>query len=65
MEPGFAIYRDNLFSQAATTLSRDNQTTETLEKIDDTIQSFLCTLSNHFLAPASFKALEYLIRRYR
>ena len=65
LDAGFASYRESLFSQAATSLSRDQQTQETIAKIDETLQAFLCTLSNHFLAPGSFKALEYLIRRYR
>ena len=65
LDAGFGSYRESLFSQAATTLNRDQQTQDTLAKIDESLQAFLCTLSNHFLAPGSFKALEYLIRRYK
>lgn len=65
LDAGFAPYRESLFSQAATTISRDQQTQDTLAKIDEALQTFLCKLSNHFLAPGSFKALEYLIRRYK
>jgi hypothetical protein len=61
----FSIFRENLFAQAATAMHRDSQTAETLSMLDESINSFLIRLSDHFLTPGSFKSLEYLIRRYR
>lgn len=36
-----------------------------LAALDEQIDAFLLKLSVYFLAPPAFKALEYLIRRYR
>ncbi len=64
-EPRFAAFRESLFSQASVALNRDLQTREVNDKIDVTVDSLLLLLSDHFLSPAAFKVLEYLIRRYK
>lgn len=64
LDPRFAGYRSSLFSQAATSFSRDAQTPDVVVKLNDQLDGFLGQLSDHFLAPGAFKALEYLIRRY-
>jgi U3 small nucleolar RNA-associated protein 10 len=65
LDPKFAQYRESLFSQASTSLHRDQQTPDVLRQIDETITSFLFLLTEFYLTPGAFKALEYLIRRYR
>ena len=46
-------------------MDRDQQTPETNAKLDASISSFCDLLAPYFLLPATFKALEYLIRRFR
>ncbi|KXZ53244.1 hypothetical protein GPECTOR_7g1138 [Gonium pectorale] len=65
LEPRFRSYRDNLFSRGSVELNPDLQSAEFLAKVDERVQGFCRLLSNHFLTPAAFKALEYLIRRYK
>lgn len=65
IEPQFVSFRNSLFGQASLGFVRDQQTQEVLDKLDETIRAFCEALSDHFLTPGCFKALEYLIRRYR
>ncbi|PNH06163.1 hypothetical protein TSOC_007476 [Tetrabaena socialis] len=65
LELSFRPYRESLFSRASLDINPELQTTDFLAKLDESITSFCFLLSNHFLAPAAFKALEYLIRRYK
>jgi hypothetical protein len=36
-----------------------------LDKLDAQVDAFLGLASDHFLAPPTFQALEYLIRRFK
>ncbi|GLC34752.1 hypothetical protein PLESTB_001159600 [Pleodorina starrii] len=65
LEPRFRPYRESLFSRASLDINPELQTPEFLSKLSESIYSFCCLLSNHFLSPPAFKALEYLIRRYK
>lgn len=46
-------------------LVRDQQTPDVLAKLDAAVHAFCLLLAGHFLAPGAFKALEYLIRKYK
>ncbi|MEW5318749.1 MAG: hypothetical protein WDW38_009944 [Sanguina aurantia] len=61
----FVQFKESLFSRSALALNRDQQTTEVIEQLDAGVAAFCTLLSNHFLHPAAFKALEFLIRRFR
>ncbi|EFJ42549.1 hypothetical protein VOLCADRAFT_107183 [Volvox carteri f. nagariensis] len=65
LEPRFRPFRESLFSRASLDINPDLQTSEFLSKLSESVHEFCCLLSNHFLSPGAFKALEYLIRRYR
>lgn len=65
IDPRFQSYRKTLFSQSTQTLDRDQQTAEIIAKLDASIAGFCHLLSSYFLLPAAFKALEYLIRRFK
>ena len=41
------------------------QDTESNERLDAALEAFLRLLSAYFLLPASTRALEYLVRRYK
>lgn len=65
LEPRFTGFRSSLFSQASVNFVRDQQTVETLENLEGVLSHFFDCLTEHFLSPGCFKALEYLIRKYR
>lgn len=65
LDPRFTSFRASLFSQASIDFVRDQQTLDVLEKLDETLASFFDCLTDHFLSPGCFKALEYLIRKYK
>ena len=65
LDPRFQSFRKTLFGQAALAVDRDQQTAEANAKLDAAIAAFCKLLSGYFLLPAAFKALEYLIRRYK
>ncbi len=65
LEPRFRPYRESLFSRASLDINPDLQTPDFLAKLDESIHGFCCLLCNFFLAAPAFKALEYLIRRYK
>lgn len=64
-DPRYATLREALFSRAAASLARDQLTADAVAKLDAAVAEFCGLLSQHFLAPGAFKALEYLIRRFR
>eukprot|EP00775_Hariotina_reticulata_P011838 gene11838-11982_t len=61
----FTPFQDSLFSRASLSLSRDQLTKEENSQLDTSLGAFLHVLTNHFLVPAAFQALEYCIRRYK
>jgi len=65
LEPRYAAVREALFSRVAASISRDQQTPDVVARLDAAIDEFCCLLAQHFLLPAAFKALEYLIRRFK
>ncbi|KAG2446493.1 hypothetical protein HYH02_008484 [Chlamydomonas schloesseri] len=65
LEPRFRPFRESLYSRASLDINPEMQTAELLSRLDESISSFCLLLTNHFLAPPAFKALEYLIRRYK
>jgi len=65
LEPRYASLREPLFSRVAASVSRDQQPPEVVARLDAAIDEFCCLLTQHFLLPAAFKALEYLIRRFK
>jgi hypothetical protein len=46
------------------TIARDQLTKAENSQLNTNLRAFLHVLTNHFLAPAAFQALEYCIRRY-
>lgn len=64
-EPRFSHFAQSLFSQQGLGISRNGITKEEDAKLTASIAAFLHLLANHFLSPAAFKALEYLIRKFR
>jgi len=65
MEPRFAALREPLFSAVAASINRDQQPAEVVGRIDAAVAEFCCLLAQHFITPPAFKALEYLIRRFK
>lgn len=65
VDPRFQSFSKSLFNRALLSVDRDQQTAEDNKQLDETIEHFLLLLSSHFLSPAAFKVLEYLIRRFR
>ncbi|TPX61884.1 hypothetical protein PhCBS80983_g00809 [Powellomyces hirtus] len=63
--PAFLEFEQTLFSEKIKTFDRTLQTKEDNAKLDETISQFLRLLSPHFLVQSSFKALEWLLRRFR
>ncbi|KAL4423978.1 hypothetical protein ABPG75_001279 [Micractinium tetrahymenae] len=61
----FQAYRRTLFGQAALTLDRDAATADVNAKLDAAIAGFCTLLSSYFLLAPAFKALEFLVRKYR
>jgi U3 small nucleolar RNA-associated protein 10 len=61
----FAPFPESLFSRASLTIARDQLTKEENAQLNTNLGAFLHVLTNHFLAPAAFQALEYCIRRYQ
>ncbi len=61
----FQPYSGTLFARSSLSVNRDQIAKQEDAKLNQQIAAFLRLLSNHFLAPACFKVLEYLIRRYR
>ncbi|KAG1143849.1 hypothetical protein G6F37_000325 [Rhizopus arrhizus] len=65
LDEKFAPFEKTLFSEKMKSVDRVLQTKEDNDKLDASINSFLCQLSPYFLLKPSGKVLEYLIRRFR
>ncbi|KAJ3184550.1 HEAT repeat-containing protein 1 [Geranomyces variabilis] len=63
--PAFADFDQTLFSESFKSFDRTLQTKEDNAKLDQSIARFLRLLSPHFLLQSCFKALEWLLRRFR
>ncbi|KAI9486718.1 MAG: hypothetical protein EXX96DRAFT_646489 [Benjaminiella poitrasii] len=61
----FSAFEKTLFSEKMKSVDRILQTKEENEKLDASINAFLCQLAPYFLLKPSGKVLEYLIRRFR
>ncbi|GAB4814939.1 hypothetical protein N2152v2_001985 [Parachlorella kessleri] len=65
LDARFQPFGRTLFSQASLGYMREQQTAEVNAKLDALVLAFCKLLSGYFLLQPSFKALEYLIRRYK
>ena len=65
MDARFAPYTKTLFSEASRLIVRDALDTQTEERLNTSVRSFLQLLSQYLLLRPAHKALEYLIRAYR
>ncbi|KAI9091868.1 hypothetical protein DFS34DRAFT_718021 [Phlyctochytrium arcticum] len=63
--PELGNFEQTLFSEFAKGLDRSLQTKEENDKLDESINKFLRVLSPYFLLQSTFKALEWLVRRFR
>ncbi|KAL4421861.1 hypothetical protein ABPG77_001343 [Micractinium sp. CCAP 211/92] len=61
----FQAYRRTLFGQASLALDRDAATADVNAKLDSAIAGFCTLLSSYFLLAPAFKALEFLVRKYK
>ena len=61
----FQAYRRTLFGQASLSLDRDAAPPEVAAQLDAALGGFCALLSSYFLLAPAFKALEYLVRKYR
>eukprot|EP00242_Pyramimonas_sp_CCMP2087_P007317 CAMPEP_0198207958 /NCGR_PEP_ID=MMETSP1445-20131203/11371_1 /TAXON_ID=36898 /ORGANISM="Pyramimonas sp., Strain CCMP2087" /LENGTH=334 /DNA_ID=CAMNT_0043881175 /DNA_START=175 /DNA_END=1175 /DNA_ORIENTATION=- len=61
----FQAFSKTLFGRAGLDVNRDLEGKETNDKFDASIKSFLRLLTGNFLLPCAFRALEYLVRRYK
>ncbi len=65
LDARFQPFAQTLFGQANLAYLREQQTAEVNAKLDASVLAFCQLLSGYFLLQPSFKALEYLIRRYK
>jgi hypothetical protein len=65
LDARFQPFGHTLFSEATLDFDRSSQPPDAVAKLDASIAAFLRPLQDHFLHPAAFQALEYLVRRYR
>ncbi|TPX64024.1 hypothetical protein SpCBS45565_g06206 [Spizellomyces sp. 'palustris'] len=63
--PAFKDFEETLFSERIKSLDRTLQSKTDNEKLDESISKFLRLLSPYFLLQSTFKALEWLLRRFR
>lgn len=61
----FQPFGATLFGQASLGYVREQQTAEVNAKLDASLLAFCQLLSGYFLLQPAFRALEYLIRRYK
>lgn len=64
MDSWFHVYRRTLFA-SATAGDRDANTADVNQQLDSAIAGFCAVLSSYFLLAPAFKALEWLVRKYR
>lgn len=65
LEPRLKPFEATLFSPSTKELSRELQSKEANDRLDESINTFLSLLAPFFLEKHAHKVLEYLIRRYR
>lgn len=65
LDEKFSPFEKTLFSEKMKSVDRILQTKEENDKLDASINAFLCQLAPYFLLKPSGKVLEYLIRRFR
>ena len=61
----YAAFQGTLFADNSVGLDRDQLTPAEDADLDRSIEAFLAVLSCHFLHPNAFRALEYMLRKYR
>ena len=64
LDSRFHVYRRTLFAAAAAG-DRDANTADVNQQLDSAIAGFCAVLSSYFLLAPAFKALEWLVRKYR
>ena len=65
LDARFQAYRRTLFGRAAASGDRDANTAELNQRLDAAITGFCTVLSSYFLLAPAFKALEWLVRKFR
>jgi hypothetical protein len=65
LDSRFKPFASSLLGRSSLTLKRDQMTADENTALDEVLRSFLQLLTNHFLTPAAFQVLEYLIRKYK
>lgn len=65
LDARFQPFASTLFSQANLGYVREQQTAEQNAKLDASVLAFCRLLSGYFLLQPAFKALEYLVRRFK
>lgn len=65
LDARYNALRPALFSHAAASLAREQLDAEALAKLNQAVSEFCALLAQHFLTPGAFRALEYLIRRFK
>ncbi|KAF2143435.1 uncharacterized protein K452DRAFT_307562 [Aplosporella prunicola CBS 121167] len=65
LDPRFAAFAQNLFSEQSKTEDRTQMTAEENKELDVVIESFLGLVSARILLKPAVKAVEWLIRRFR
>lgn len=65
LDARFQAYAKSLYSQGTIALDRTQLTAEDNANLDNTITAFCRLLCAYFLLPPAFKALEYLIRKFK
>eukprot|EP00201_Polytomella_parva_P013393 CAMPEP_0175056442 /NCGR_PEP_ID=MMETSP0052_2-20121109/10671_1 /TAXON_ID=51329 ORGANISM="Polytomella parva, Strain SAG 63-3" /NCGR_SAMPLE_ID=MMETSP0052_2 /ASSEMBLY_ACC=CAM_ASM_000194 /LENGTH=563 /DNA_ID=CAMNT_0016321465 /DNA_START=80 /DNA_END=1768 /DNA_ORIENTATION=- len=58
-------FSESLYAQASVSLQRDQLTQQSIDQLNNSVNAFLEILTNYFMDPDAFKALEYLIRKYK
>lgn len=61
----FQAYRRTLFGQASQALDRDASTADVNAKLDAAVAGFCTLLSSYFTLAPAFKALEFLVRKFK
>ncbi|PRW61623.1 hypothetical protein C2E21_0211 [Chlorella sorokiniana] len=61
----FHAYRRTLFAAAMAGGDRDTNTADMNKQLDTAVAGFCALLSSYFLLAPAFKALEWLVRKYR
>ena len=65
LDPRIRSFQKTLFSEASKEFTRELQTKEVNQKLDESLRNFLVLLSPFFMLKGAHKVLEYLIRQYK